>query len=124
MVNLNEIKHVLIGGTNYDIEGSTMASMNEIREAAVEIDPALANADMVVNGDTVEFRFKAGIKGATITKVVYNNNEYAVDTNMYSDPKDIKDALVEMFPELANAEYVINDDTMTFRFKAGTKGVA
>jgi hypothetical protein len=122
MSDLSNVRYVVINGQKYDINGEVINSLDEIKEAAVEIDPGVANADPVVEGDTVTFRYRAGTKGAEIKKVVVGSNVYAIDQDN-ADPKDIKQALIDgLHPELENAEFVVSGDTMTFRFKAGTKG--
>ena len=119
---LENVKYVLIGGRKFEIEGS-VNSLEEIKQAAVEYDPSLSNADVVVSGDTVSFVKRAGTKGAEqISKVVYQGRTFEVDTDMYDNPQDIKDAMAEIYPELSNADYVISGDTMTFVMRAGTKG--
>lgn len=121
MLNSN-VKFVQIGGRKYEIDG-TANSLDEVKEAAVEHEPSLSNADAVIEGDTVVFKFRAGTKGADVTKVVYNGRTYEVDPEMHSNPQDIKDALAEAHPELSNADYTVSGDTMTFVFRAGTKGL-
>ena len=119
---LDNIKYVMINNQKYDIEGDTIESLNEIKEAALEIEPSLENADPVVEGDTVTFKYRAGTKGASIKRVVVGTEVYTVEEED-ADPKDIQKALSEeLHPELEDATYVISGDTMTFRFNAGTKG--
>lgn len=122
-MSLNNVKFVIINGQRYDINGETINSLDEIKEAAMEIDAGIANATPVVDGDTVSFRYQAGTKGAEIKRVVVGTDVYEPDTDN-ADPKDIQKALIDsgLHPELENAEFVISGDTMTFRLKAGTKG--
>lgn len=121
---LDNVKFVMIGSQKYDINGEVINSLDEVKEAAMEIDAGVANADPVIEGDTVTFKYRAGTKGADITKVVVGAQTYKNDPVVNSDPKAIQAALIEsgLHPELENAEFVIKDDTMSFRFKAGTKG--
>lgn len=121
---LENVKYVMINNEKYDIQGETLNSLEEIKEAAVAIDPSLANADAVIVEDTVQFVFRAGTKGADIRKVIVGTRIYDNDPEENSTPKEIQDALIEsgLHPELANATYVVSEDTVTFRFNAGTKG--
>jgi PRTRC genetic system protein C len=121
MASLSDIKFVIINNAKYDVDGSAVNSLDEIKEVALEIEPGLSNAEPVQNGDTVTFTYHAGTKGAGITRVVYNNEVYN-NSDPEADPKDIRDALAETYPELVNATWVVSGDTMTFRVAAGTKG--
>ena len=122
-MSLSNVKFVVINGQKYDINGEVINSLDEIKEAAMEIDAGIGNADPVIDGDTVTFKYRAGTKGAEVKRVVVGTEVYE-PTAGSADPKDIQKALVDsgLHPELENAEYVISGDTMTFRFKAGTKG--
>ncbi len=124
-MSLDGVKFVSVGNRKYEITEGMANNLQEIKDAAAEIDPAVANADPVIEGDTVVFKYRAGTKGADIKKVIVDGRTYEItDPELGANPKKIQDALVEanIAPGLANAEFVINDDTMTFRFKAGTKG--
>ena len=125
-MSLQGVKFVMINNQKYEITEGMANNLQEIKDAVVsmDIDPAVANADPVIEGDTVVFKYRAGTKGAEIKQVVVDGRTYDIEEGMYSDPKQIQDALIEsgVHPNLANAEYVINGDTMTFRYKAGTKG--
>lgn len=116
------VKFVMINGEKFDIEGQA-SSLAEIKEAATQYDPSLSNADAVIEGDTVVFKFRAGTKGATIKNISYQGQTFEVtDTNLQNNPSLIHDAMKEAYPELANADYVVEGDTITFKFRAGTKG--
>lgn len=120
-MSLNGVKYVIVNNQKYEINTDAINSLEDIKEAAKEFDPSIANADPVIEGDTIVFKYRAGTKGAEIKKVVVGSQTYEVQTPN-ADPKDIHRALIETHPELENAEYVISGDTMTFRLKAGTKG--
>jgi hypothetical protein len=122
MVDLSGVKYVQIGGRNYEIEGA-VTDIKQIKEKAVEVDPSLANSDAIVSGDTIIFQRRAGTKGATsITEAIVGGQKYEVDPTIWKNPQDIKEELTKSHPELANADYVISGSTMTFVFRAGTKG--
>lgn len=123
MLNLESVKNVIINGRSYDIDGNA-TSIDEIKAVAAEIDPSLANADPVLQGETIVFTKRAGTKGAeAIKKVVVSGRTLEVDEDMYDNPIEIKRALEEVYPELTNSDYVISGDTMTFVQRAGTKGL-
>jgi ribulose 1,5-bisphosphate synthetase/thiazole synthase len=121
-MDLTNIKHVMINNQTMDIDGE-VTSLDKIKEAAVEIDPSLANADPVVSGDTVSFVRRAGTKGADqIKKAVYNNQSVNINPEIQDNPVEIKAALERIYPEIANYDYVVSGDTMSFVKRAGTKG--
>ena len=121
MENLTGIQYVEINGIKYEINGDVF-SVEDVKAAAQEIDPSTANATLVTDGDTIKFQRQAGTKGAEVVRVSYNGMEFEPQT-ANPDPKDVKDAMVEAYPELANADYSISTEgVMTFRLQAGTKG--
>ncbi len=64
MSNLSEAKFVNVGGQTYAI-GDEVSSLEEVKRAVVaQLDSSVANADPVLEGDTVYFRYKAGTKGS------------------------------------------------------------
>jgi hypothetical protein len=122
MANLTGIKYVELNGMKYEIQGEVFTEA-DLRTVAEEIDPSVANATMVAAGDTVTFQRQAGTKGTEVTKVSYNGLEFVPQTSN-PDPKDVQTAMIEAYPELANAEYSIDvNGVMTFRLRAGTKGM-
>ena len=122
MSELGNVTKVIINGRSYDIDGNA-TSLAEVKSAAVEIDPGLSNADPVVEGDTIVFTRRAGTKGADDVKyVTVGARRYEITPGMYSNPNQIKDALLEVHPEISNYDYVISEGTMSFIKRAGTKG--
>ena len=105
------------------MEGAA-TSLQEIKAVAVELDPSLSNADAVIQGDTVVFTRRAGTKGADvlITSVVVGSRTYTVDPELYDNPQQIKEALLEAHPEISNYDYLVSEGVMTFIKRAGTKG--
>lgn len=124
-VNLMEnVKNVIINGVSYQIDG-TATSLEEIKREAVQMDPSLSNAEAVVEDDTVVFRYRAGTKGnglAGVKNVIISGVSYAIDGTATS-LEEIKREAVQMDPSLSNAEPMIEDDTVVFRYRAGTKGL-
>lgn len=120
---MENVKFVMINGVKYSIEGE-VSSLEEVKASAVEMEPSLSNADAVIEGDTIVFKFRAGTKGLDVKEVVVGNRRYAIEEGIYSSPEQIKTALVEeAHPELSNSDYVISSDgVMTFVQRAGTKG--
>lgn len=118
---MENVKHVVINGRTYDVP-ETVTSITDIREAAIQMDPGLSNADAIVEEDTVVFRYRAGTKGALEAKqVVINNRAYNIPEGITS-LEDIRAAAIQMEPGLSNADAVIEDDQVVFRYRAGTKG--
>ena len=120
---MENVKYVIINGVKYDINGQA-TSLEEIKEAAIEIEPGLSNADPVIEGDTVVFKYRAGTKGSDLDGVKYviiNGVKYDINGQATS-LEEIKAAAVEIEPGLSNADPVIEDDTVVFKYRAGTKG--
>lgn len=121
-MDMKDVKFVQINGRKYNIEGEAN-SLDEVKEAAAQLDPSVSNADAVIEEDTVVFKFRAGTKGVEIKTVQVDGRTYEVDSEMYDNPEDIRTALLESHPNIANADYIVSGDgVMSFTFRAGTKG--
>lgn len=108
---------VVYGDTELSVaEGTSLA---DIKASMSQIFPELKNAEAVLDGTTVKFQVKAGTKGAGL-KVVYGDTELSVAEG--TSLADIKASMSQIFPELKNAEAVLDGTTVKFQVKAGTKG--
>lgn len=60
------IKYVMINGQRFEISATNeeQITLESVKATAVRSDPSLANAEAVLEGDTVTFRFKPGTKGS------------------------------------------------------------
>jgi len=52
----------------------------------------------------------------------YNEQQWPIEEG--ADPEEVRSSLEIFYPELANADYVVDDETkdITFSVAAGTKG--
>lgn len=94
----------------------------QARESLKHIYPEIANAtsDTLPNGDIV-FKVTSGTKGAGLV-AVYSDMELPLPEGTTED--QARDALRNVYPEVANAEAVWedNDTRLVFKPKSGTKG--
>lgn len=108
---------VVYGETRLAVEAGT--SLDSIKASMSKIFPELKNAEAVLNGSEIHFKVKAGTKGNGLT-VVYGETRLAVEAGTSLD--SIKASMSKIFPELKNAEAVLNGSEIHFKVKAGTKG--
>lgn len=102
------------------IERPASESIADVKAALAEIFPELANATYTESGDTVTFQVRAANKGAGTRTYVYGRNK--IERPADESVEDVKAALAEIFPELANATYSAEGDTVTFQVRAANKG--
>lgn len=123
-VDVSQVKKLLVNNKVFNLPEGETYSLEEIKTIATQLDVGLANADPVVEGETLSFVRRAGTKGAAdyVTKVVFNNQVLTIDPEIHDNPVDIKEALTMSYPEVANYDYTVSEGTMTFIKKAGTKG--
>jgi hypothetical protein len=105
------------------IEQPVDVSIEEVKQAMSDFFPELANADYEVDADgTVRFVVRAASKGAGMRKYIYQNNVIEQPADLPIE--DVKDVLAEFFPELANADYSLNDNgDVVFTVRAASKGM-
>lgn len=108
---------VTYGDTTLEVAAGT--SLNDVKASMSRIFPELKNSEAVLEGQNITFRVKAGTKGANLT-VTYGDTslEVAEGTSL----NDVKASMSRIFPELKNAEAVLEGSSITFKVKAGTKG--
>lgn len=108
---------VSYGDTSLSVPAGT--SLASVKESMSRIFPELKNADAVLEGNSITFKVKAGTKGAGLT-VSYGDTSLTVAEG--TSLADVKASMSRIFPELKNAEAVLEGSNITFKVKAGTKG--
>lgn len=109
-------------GTNELKIDNDELTVKEIQEEFSKFYPELENATATVDGDTITFEVKAGVKGMART-VKYGTNELKIDNDELT-VKEIQEEFSKFYPELENATATVDGDTITFEVKAGVKGMA
>lgn len=117
----NQITKVKYGDMELNITENP--TLEDLKLAMIENFPELEDAEAIQDGTTVIFKPRAGTKGSSdeITKVKYGDMELNITENPTIE--DLKLAMIENFPELEDAEAVQEGSTVTFKPRAGTKGI-
>lgn len=111
-------RFVQYGETRLEIPAdSTVANA---KAALSQFYPEVADAEGTLEGDTIVFKVKAGTKGAALF-VQYGDTRLEIPAG--STVANAKTALSQFYPEVADAEGIIEGDTIVFKVKAGTKGI-
>lgn len=110
----------IYNGTTIDLPAGTTAEA--AKEALKQIYPELANARAVQNGDTITFQVQAGTKGSASSGAVAVYNGTRIDLPAGTTPEQAKEALKQIYPELANASVELRGSEFHFVVRAGTKG--
>lgn len=113
---------VIYGDTTLEVPAGT--DLGQLK-AAMELNfPELKHANVIQEGNTIKFSAKAGTKGAIEMgnlQVVYGDTKLEVPAG--TDLGQLKAAMELNFPELKNAEVQKEGNVVTFKAKAGTKGL-
>lgn len=97
-------------------------TVEEIQQEFTKFYPELENATATVDGDTITFEVKAGVKGMART-VKYGTHELQIQNDELT-VEEIQQEFTKFYPELENATATVDGDTITFEVKAGVKGMA
>lgn len=109
---------VTYGDTSLEVaEGTSLA---DVKASMARIFPELKNSEAVLQGSQITFKVKAGTKGADGLTVTYGDTSLTVAAG--TSLADVKASMARIFPELKNAEAVLEGQSITFKVKAGTKG--
>lgn len=114
-------RKVVYGTQTLDIANDEL-TVKEIQEEFTKFYPELENATATVDGDTITFEVKAGVKGMA-RKVIYGTQTLDI-ANDELTVEEIKEEFTKFYPELENATATVEGDTITFEVKAGVKGMA
>lgn len=110
---------VVYGSNTIEVPEGT--SIEDIKAGLKSIYPEIANATVSETEDGYKFEVKAGTKGSGEITAVYEQNRFNVSADLSDD--EIKAALANIYPEIANATATREGNTLTFEVKAGTKGI-